>query len=75
MMFSGWWYGGVKLYFPKIALFGMSLGGAFSKGAQDLLNRLAEIKFPTPLTRGSFSYIQPARDGWIGRCEYASGTP
>jgi hypothetical protein len=42
---------------PKIALLGMSLSGAFSKGGQDLLNRLAEIKFPTPLTGGSFSYI------------------
>jgi hypothetical protein len=42
----------------------MSLSGAFSKGAQDLLNRLAEIKFPTPLTGGSFSYIAP-RQRWM----------
>ena len=49
---------------PKIALFGMSLSGAFSRGAQDLLNRLAEIKFPTPLTGGSLSYIA-ARQRWM----------
>ena len=42
----------------------MSLCGAFSKGAQDLLNRLAEIKFPTPLTGGSLSYIA-ARQRWM----------
>ena len=49
---------------PKIALSGMSLSGAFSKGAQDLLNRLAEIKFPTPLTGGSLSYLA-ARQRWM----------
>jgi hypothetical protein len=49
---------------PKIALFGMSLSGAFSKGAQDLINRLAEIKFPTPLTGGSLSYLA-ARQRWM----------
>ena len=49
---------------PKIALFGMSLSGAFSRGGQDLLNRLAEIKFPTPLTGGSLSYIA-ARQRWM----------
>ena len=42
----------------------MSLSGAFSRGAQDLLNRLAEIKFPTPLTGGSLSYIA-ARQRWM----------
>ena len=42
----------------------MSLSGAFSKGAQDLLNRLAEIKFPPPLTGGSLSYIA-ARQRWM----------
>jgi hypothetical protein len=49
---------------PKIVLFGMSLSGAFSKGAQALLNRLAEIKFPTPLTGGSLSYLA-ARQRWM----------
>jgi hypothetical protein len=53
-----------SLKYGKIALFGMSLSGAFSKGAQDLLNRLAEIKFPTPLTGGSLSYIA-ARQRWM----------
>ena len=49
---------------PKIVLFGMSLSGAFSKGAQALLHRLAEIKFPTPLTGGSLSYLA-ARPRWM----------
>jgi hypothetical protein len=48
---------------PKIVLFGMSLSGAFSEGAQALLNRLAEIKFPAPLTGGSLSYLA-ARQRW-----------
>ena len=43
---------------------GMSLSGAFSRGAQDLLNRLAEIKFPSPLSGGSLSYIA-ARQRWM----------
>jgi hypothetical protein len=42
---------------PKIVIFGMSLSAAFSKGAQALLNHLAEIKFPTPLTGRSLSYL------------------
>ena len=49
---------------PKIALFGMSLSGAFSEGAQALFNRLAEIKFPTPITAGSLSYLA-ARQRWV----------
>jgi hypothetical protein len=52
---------------PKI-LFGMSLSGAFSERAQALCRRLAEIKFPIPITSGSHSYLaapQKWADWWM----------
>ena len=42
---------------PKTALFGMILSGASSEGGQALLDRLAEIKFSTPITGGTLSYL------------------
>jgi hypothetical protein len=41
----------------------MRLSGAFSEGAQALFDRLAAIKFPTPIAAGSLSYLA-ARQIW-----------
>ena len=60
---------------PKIVLFGMCLSGAFSEGRQALFDRLAAIKFPTPITTGSLSYMAaPQKWTRTGRCESSSAT-
>jgi hypothetical protein len=38
--------------------------GAFSEGATAFLTRMAKIKFPTPISSGSLSYL-PVRQRWI----------
>jgi hypothetical protein len=48
---------------PKVLLFGMCLSGAFSGGGQALFDRLATIKFQTPITADSLSYLA-ARQRW-----------
>ena len=47
-----------------MSLIGMSLTGAFSEGATDFLTRLANIKFPTPISHGTLSHL-PARSRWM----------
>ena len=53
---------------PHVALFGMCLSSAFSKGAQALFEKLAKEKYPAPLNPGSLSHL-PARglfnDWWM----------
>ena len=49
---------------PELALFEIRLTGAFSEGAQDILNRFAELIFLTLLNPGNFSYLV-ARQRWI----------
>ena len=49
---------------PTVSLIGMSLSGAFSEGTTDFLTRLANIKFPTPISHGTLSHL-PARSRWM----------
>jgi hypothetical protein len=49
---------------PNVSLVGMSLSGPFSQGAADSLTRMLKIKFPTPISSGSLSYL-PARRRWM----------
>ena len=53
-------YGGA----PNVSLADMSLSGEFSQGATESLTRMAKIKFPTPISSGSLSYL-PARQRWM----------
>ena len=47
-----------------MSLIGISLSGAFSEGGTDFLTRLANIKFPTPISHGTLSHL-PARSRWM----------
>ena len=49
---------------PTVSLIGMSLSGAFSEGATDFLTRMANIKFPTPISDSTLSHL-PARSRWM----------
>ena len=49
---------------PTVSLIGMSLTDAFSEGATDFLTRLANIKFPTPISHGTLGHL-PARSRWM----------
>jgi hypothetical protein len=46
---------------PTVSLIGMSLSGAFSQGAIDFLTCVAKIKFPTPISSSSLSYLTARR--------------
>ena len=53
---------------PWVSLFGMCLSGALSDGAWKIINRLANIKFPTPPygydnPKSTLSYLV-ARSRW-----------
>ena len=49
---------------PIVSLIGMSLSGAFSEGATDFLTRMANIKFPTPISHGTLSHL-PDHSRWM----------
>ena len=52
---------------PNVTLIGMSLSGAFSRGAIEFFTNVAKKKFRTPLTSGSLKFRagMPTMDGLV----------